>query len=75
VAERAVSTAPGQTPMGHLLNSARATYNAVPARTVVPDVPKVNVTFRPRAVAQQRLTMENESLSWEADGMGEDLHC
>ena len=43
-------------------------------RTVVPDGPKVNVTFRPRAVARQRLTMENESLSWEADGMGEDLH-
>jgi hypothetical protein len=44
VAERAVSAAPGQTPMGHLLNSVRY-KDALPSRTVGPDGPKVNVNL------------------------------
>jgi hypothetical protein len=72
VAER-FSAAPGQTPVGHLLNSARY-KRALPSRTVGPDGPKVNVNLvvaRGAAVAYDAI----ESLSWEADGIGVDLHC
>jgi hypothetical protein len=60
-----VSAAPGQTPVGHLLNSARYKH-ALLSRTVGPDGPKVNVN--------SSSPVQPRRLSWEADGIGEDLH-